>query len=246
MAASKKTTKNTPSKTKAVGKANAPSCSRSSHNQHSVATVSIPRNVKSDLIKEKPPAYLSHSRDVGDQGSEYRRDNHRKQYRVHKRRTRHRHQHRSPESSFDSEEGDGPSNSFMHAEAGTHAHRSAGPGSDPPQSWYSQTSLSREAARLLWWGQDTKTQKTYAAIEKFYPTHCAINGIKPSFPVTVRSLLSWITELGNNRVKSATIKAHLDCVKSVQAGMGYEDLAVFDHPCIEQTIRGIRRLRGVP
>ena len=166
------------------------------------------------------------------------------QYRVHKSNThRHRH-HYSSDSSSDSEEGDEPTKSSRVSKAETRSHRAAELGCDPPQSWYSQTELSREAARCLWWGLDAKIQKTYAAVEKSYSVHCAIKGIKPAFPATVDSLASWISDLGNKRVNSATIKAHLNRVRSLNVEMGYDDRA-FDNPQLDMIIAGYRRLRGV-
>ena len=125
-----------------------------------------------------------------------------------------------------------------------HPYRSAELGRDPPDSWYSQTALPREVARLLWWGLAAKTRKTYVTPTKLYSAHCAINGSTPFFPVIVNSLASWIAHLSTRRVKAKTIKAYLTGVRSAHVDMGYEDLTVFHNPQLQRIIAGIRRLRG--
>ena len=246
MASSKKVDKNTISKSKAVGKAiTRPSSNRPRHKGRYVAATSSSRNTRSDQIEEASLAYLQCIRALEDQVAEYSRDERPNQYRVHKSYTRHHHRHQySSESNSDSEEGDGPIRSSRVSKAEVRSHHAAELGCDPPQSWYSQTDLSREAARFLWWGLDAKTQKTYAAVEKSYGDHCVLNGIRPPFPATVNSLASWIPDLGRKRVKSATIKAHLNRVRSLNVEMGYDDRA-FDSPQLDIIIAGYRRLRGV-
>ena len=242
MATSKKADKKTISKSKAITR---PSSNRPRHNGRYVAATSSSRNTRSDPIEETSPAYLQHFRGLESKVAEYRRDERPNQYRVHKSYTRHHHRHHySSESNSDSEEWDGPTKSSRVSRAETRSHRAAELGCDPPQSWYSQTELSREAARCLWWGLDAKTQKTYAAVEKSYSVHCAIKGIKPAFPATVNSLANWISELGSKRVNSATIKAHLNRVRSLNVEIGYDDRA-FDSPQLDIIIAGYRRLRGV-
>ena len=125
-----------------------------------------------------------------------------------------------------------------------HPYRSAELGRDPPDSWYNQTALSREAARLLWWGLAAKTRKTYATSIRSYSAHCAINESTPSFPATVNSLVNWIAHLSTRRVKAKTIKAYLTGVRSAHVDLGYEDLIVFHNPQLQRIIAGIRRLRG--
>lgn len=125
-----------------------------------------------------------------------------------------------------------------------HPYRSAELGRDPPDSWYNQTALPREAASLLWWGLAAKTRKAYATPTKSYSAYCAINGSTPSFPATVNSLASWIAHLSTRRANAKTIKAYLTGVRSAHVDMGYEDLAVFHNPQLQRIIAGIRRLRG--
>ena len=241
MAASKKANKNTISKSKAVGKAiTRPSSNRPRHNGRYVAATSSVRDTRSDPIEEFSPRYVQHVRALVGQALEDERDERPNQYRVHKSYTRHHHRHR-----YSSEEGDGPTKSFRDSIAETRIHRGVELGGDPPQSWYCQTDLSRQAARAVWWGLEFKMQKTYAAVEKSYSVHCALNGIQPPFPATVNSLASWIVDLGRKRLNSATIKSHLNRVRSLQVGMGYEDFAAFDSPRLDIVIAGYRRLRGV-
>ena len=247
MAASKKANKNTISKSKAVEKAiTRLSSNRPRHNGRYVAATSSIRDTRSDPIEETSPGYLQQVRcALEDLVAEYKRDERPDQYRVHKSFTHLHHRHRySSESSPDSEEGDGPAKSSRDSKAETRIHRAAELGVDPPSSWYGQTDLSHEAARALWWGLDAKTQKIYAAVEISYSSHCLINRIKRPFPVTVNSLASWIMDLGRKRANSATIKSHLNRVRSLNVDMGYDDRA-FDSPQLDIIIAGYCRLRGV-
>ena len=82
----------------------------------------------------------------------------------------------SSDSTTDSERGSRPIVSFIHDEID---FLSASLGHGPPNSWYKQTSLPREAARLLWWGLVTKTRTTYSTSAKSYDTHCALNDLTP-------------------------------------------------------------------
>ena len=173
------------------------------------------------------------------------RDERPNQYRVHKSYTRHHHRHHYlSECNSDSEEGVGRTKSSRVSEAERWSRLAAELGGEPPRLWYSQTDLSQEAARALWWGLTSKMQKTYAAVEKSYSVHCAMNGIQPPFPATVNSLASWIVDLGRKRVNSATIKSHLNRVRSLNVDMGYDDRA-FDSPQLDIIIAGYCRLRGV-
>ena len=80
---------------------------------------------------------------------------------------------------------------------------------------------------------------------KSYCTHCALIGIRPPFPASIRSLTSWITQLSTKRVKSKTIKAYLTGIRSAHIDMCYDDdLSVFHHPRLERMIAGHRRLHG--
>ena len=245
MAASKKANKNTINKSKTVGKAiTRPSSNRLSHNGRYVAATSSIRDTRSEPIEELSPGYRQHVRALIGQALEDERDERPNEYRVHKSYTRHHHRHHhSSESNSDSEEGDGRTKSSRVSKAETRSHRAAELGCDPPESWYSQTDLSREAARYLWWGLDPETQKTYAAVGESYGAHCVIQGIKPGFPATIYSLATWITDLYNKRVKIEMIKTHLTSLRSLHVGIGHEDLAAFDSPTIKRILAGIRRLR---
>ena len=245
MAASRKAARNTPSKTKAVRKAITRSSSNHPrHDNRSVATAPTSRDTGSDLVKETLPTYLDCIRDLEDRTDELERSDRRKQYRVRKPHTRRRRRHHhSSESSSDSEEDVGPTKSFMGAEAETRGHRSAKLGGEPPQSWYSQIALPREVARPLWWGSDAKIQKAYFAVERTYGVHCTLNGISPCLPATMKSLASWIAELGNQGVKIESIKVHLARIRSVHESMWYDNLGVFDSATIQRIMDGICRRR---
>ena len=117
-------------------------------------------------------------------------------------------------------------------------------GRDPPNSWYEQTPLPREAARLLWWGLATKTRKTYSISTKAYTSHCAMHGHTPPFPALIASLASWIAALSAKRVQSKTIKSYLTGLRSAHVDLGYEDLAMFQNAQLQRIIAGNRRLHG--
>ena len=250
MAPSKKAEKNTTSKSKAVGKAiTRPSyTNRPRHNGRHVAATSSFRNTGSDRIGETSPTdFQQRLRALEDRVAELVRDERSNQYQVHKSHTRRHRRHRrhyySSESESDSQEEDAPTNSSRLQKMEIGSHHAAELGCDPPQSRYSQTDMSREAARALWWGLDAQSQKIYATVAKTYSAHCLMNEIKPIFPATVQSLASWISELDRKRVSFATIKAHLNRVKLLDVDLGNGDSA-FDSPQLGRIFAGFRRLRG--
>ena len=134
--------------------------------------------------------------------------------------------------------------SIRHSEAEISSYRSAELVRDPPEWWYKQSPLPRETARFLWWGLAPKTCKIFTGPVKSYYTHCALHGIKPAFPATVYSLVSWTGELSTKRIKARTIKSYLMAVKSAHVDLSYHDLSVFDSPVLERLIAGVRRLHG--
>ena len=129
--------------------------------------------------------------------------------------------------------------------SGASERASASSGRDPPESWYNQTPLPREAARLLWWGLSAKTRSGYSSAVKTYRVHCALNGLAP-FAATLTSLASWIAELSTKRIQARTVKKYLTALRSSHVDMGYDGLAVFHHPQLQRMIAGMRRLRGEP
>ena len=154
----------------------------------------------------------------------------------------------SDSSATDSEAADTPRVSFLHQEAQPLAeiarHPSAPASRDPSESWYKQTSLPREAARLLWWGLAVNTRRNYQTSFKMYAYHAIGNGFNPPYPATLQSLASWISWLVN-RVKTDTISNHMKGVRSVHVDLGYEDMDhVFQHPQLKRMMTGARRLRG--
>lgn len=76
---------------------------------------------------------------------------------------------------------------------------------------------------------------------------CALLGISP-FPVTLESLLAWVSEMGERHILPKSIKLYLSGVRSFQVDMGTtrKELEIFHHPTLERVIQGIRRLRGEP
>ena len=116
---------------------------------------------------------------------------------------------------------------------------------DPPDLWYHQTDMSREAAYRLWWGLEAKTQQaTYSIPAGSYSFHCAAHKLGPPFPASVKVLASWITELSEQGIRYKTIKAFLTVVMSVQDGIGDGDLEVFRSCMLQTTIVGIKRLQS--
>lgn len=103
--------------------------------------------------------------------------------------------------------------------------------------------MSREAARLLWWGLATKTRKTYSTSVKSYTSYWAIHGYGPPFPATLTSLTEWVASL-SGKVQAKTIKAYITGVRSQQVDLGYENLNIFHSPQLERIIAGSRRLHG--
>ena len=248
--ASKGTARKASSKTKAVAKTvKPPSSDRPRYKGRFVAATPLSANASSNLTGEASPTYPDRGRELKDQITETHGDRRHIQYRVPKlhARRRHRDHHISSESSSDSEEEDEPNIASLFTEAEIPGYRIPGIGGDPPQSWYCSVDMSRETARLLWWGLDTQTQKTYVTVAKSYGVHCAIRGVNACFPATVYSLAHLIADLDNKGVKIETIKAHLGRVRSLHVDMGYEgdDLAAFDSLAIKRIMAGIRRLRGV-
>lgn len=114
---------------------------------------------------------------------------------------------------------------------------------DPPDSWYKQTPLSRNAARYLWWGLANKTRSSYRTAVHSYTEFCALSRVT-AFPATIQSLTGWVARLADHRIQVKTIKAYLCGVRSAHVDMGFEDLDVFHHPLLQRVIAGIRRLRG--
>ena len=114
----------------------------------------------------------------------------------------------------------------------------------PPSDWYSNTPLSRNAAKYLWSGLATKTRELYSTATRSYTDFCALNGIKPPFPATLNSLSDWIAYLGDRHIQPKTIKAYLVGVRSTHIDLGFDAPEAFNHPALKRIINGIRRLRG--
>lgn len=97
----------------------------------------------------------------------------------------------------------------------------------------------------MWWGLAAKTRTTYHSARKSYVSSCRIAGT-PSFPVSLFSLARWIGELGVWNLKFKTIKSYLAAVRSFQVDVGatQDELKMFSHPTLFQTLAGIRRMNG--
>ncbi len=170
------------------------------------------RTPSPEFVEEAPPPSSSRTRKLSEGLSEeeiiylFRKLQARKSrshnFRSLKSRSHHRRHRSKPPSSPDTEE------------------------SDPPESWYHQNPLSRAAARLLWWGLDPKTRKSYHTSITAYGAHCAVHALHPPFPATLESLASWVSELSAKKVKAETIKFYLADIKSAHVDMGFEDLGV--------------------
>ena len=123
--APKKASKKAPSRSRAPAKAITPPLpsrsARPRRNEPVVPETPSPGTLSPSVIEEadvEAPNYREQVLELKERLAEYEHDRH-KQYRVHKSRSRRHHRHRrhySSESSTDSEEGDGPRVSFMHAE----------------------------------------------------------------------------------------------------------------------------------
>ena len=247
MAPSKKADKNTTSKSKTVEKAitRPSSTNRPRHNGRFVAATSSLRNTDSDPDKDSWRAYIQGFHILEGKVAQLGRDERPHQYRVHKSYTRrHRRHHYSSASESDSQEEDGPTKSSQLREMEIGSHHAAELGCDAPQSWYSQTDLSREVARALWWGLDAETQDIYAVVAKTYSTDCLMSEIKPPFPATVKSLANWLSDLDSKRASFTMIKTLLYGVSLLNVDLGYGDSA-FDSPQLARILAGFRRLRGV-
>ena len=117
---------------------------------------------------------------------------------------------------------------------------------DPPETWYNEVPLDRQAARYLWWGIAIRTRGLYDAARKSYTTYCQLATNFPPFPATIRSLSAWIAALGQRGLRPKTIKNYLAGVRSSQLDMGLGDLEVFHHPVLDRIIAGIKRMHGEP
>lgn len=155
----------------------------------------------------------------------------------------HRHSRGVEAEDSDSEEGDAPMLSFLdHERAETRGHRSADLIRDPPDSWYQQSSLSREAARLLWWGLDSKMRNTYSTAFKSYNSYCALHRLV-AFPATVATISGWIG-YKSRHLQPKTMESYISGLRSVHMNMGHEDLSVFHSPLLQRLIAGSHRLHG--
>ena len=70
-------------------------------------------------------------------------------------------------------------------------------------------------------------------------------GKKP-FPAIVQTLVFWIGQLGEQRLKSKTIKSYPGGLKFLRTdcALDLSELDVYSHPVLHRIITGIRRFRG--
>lgn len=118
---------------------------------------------------------------------------------------------------------------------------------DPPEEWYREIPLDRDTARFLYWGLAERTRSNYSTARKSYILLCGIHGIS-AFPVTIRSLSSWITKMGLRRLSHKSIKLYMTGLRSyhVELGASKQELEIFHTPVLQRVIAGIRRFNGEP
>ena len=63
-------------------------------------------------------------------------------------------------------------------------------------------------------------------------------------PASLFSLTAWCAIMGDSGKVPQTIKAHLCRLRSAHLDRGHSDLSAFEHPVLDRTIRGIKRVRG--
>lgn len=90
----------------------------------------------------------------------------------------------------------------------------------------------------------TRTRQLYSSAWKSYDAHCHINTTWQPIPVTLQTLVSWITELSKRGLAPTTIKTYLAGIRSTLVDSGVEDLSIFHHPAINRLVTGIKRRHG--
>ncbi len=106
--------------------------------------------------------------------------------------------------------------------------------------------LSRQTARILYWGLAAKTRDGYGTAPRSYIQECALLGVSRPFQASLLSLSEWIGALSDRPILSTIIKSYLSGVRSAQLDMWstMEEIEVFSHPTLQRLIAGIKLLRG--
>ena len=118
---------------------------------------------------------------------------------------------------------------------------------DPPAEWYREIPLDRDIARFLYWDLAERTRSNDSTAQKSYILYYGIHGIL-AFPVTIRSLSSWITKMGLRRLLNKSIKLYMTGLQSyyVELRASKQKLEIFHTPFLQQVIAGIRRFNEEP
>ena len=113
----------------------------------------------------------------------------------------------------------------------------------PPDWWFAEVPGDRLAAFYKWHAVGDKSHRARSDALRKLRNFCRRRALPTALPSNTLIIDAWVASMGKD-IQATTIKQHLSVLRVTHIDIGL-DPVYLTHPCIERTIRGIKRFHGV-